>query len=145
MMKQQTLAMVQDQGFEQYRKPTRRHQFLETMNRIIPWESLCAVVEPYYPKPGNGRPPIGLERMLRIHFLQHWFNLADLACEKALYDSAGMRRFAGIDLGREAVPDAMSLLRFRHLLEQHKLGERLFAEAGRVLQDSGMTLKHQDP
>lgn len=76
-----------------------------------------------------------------IHFLQHWFNLADLACEEALYDSAGLRRFAGIDLGREAVPDATSLLRFRHLLERHKLGERLFAEAGRVLQDSGMTLK----
>ncbi len=140
-MKQQTLAMVADQGFEQYRKPTRRDQFLETMNRIVPWEALCAVVEPHYPKPGNGRPPIGLERMLRIHFLQHWFNLADLACEEALYDSASLRRFAGIDLGREAVPDATSLLRFRHLLEQHQLGERLFAEAGRVLQDSGMTLK----
>lgn len=140
-MTQQTLAMVQDQGFEACRKPTRRDRFLETMNRIVPWQALCAVVEPYYPKRGNGRPPIGLERMLRMHFLQHWFNLADLACEEALYDSASLRRFAGIDLGREAVPDATSLLRFRHLLEQHQLGERLFAEAGRVLQDSGMTLK----
>jgi transposase, IS5 family len=140
-MKQQTLAMAADQGFEQHRKPTRRDQFLGTMNRILPWASLCAVVEPHYPKPGNGRPPIGLERMLRIHFLQHWFNLADLACEEALYDSASLRRFAGIDLGREAVPDASSLLRFRHFLEQHKLGEQLFAAAGRVLQDSGMTLK----
>lgn len=97
-MKQQTLAMAADQGFEQYRKPTRRDQFLETMNRIVPWASLCAVVERHYPKPGKGRPPIGLERMLRIHFLQHGFNLADLACEEALYDSA-------------------SLLRFQHLLE----------------------------
>ena len=140
-MKQQTLAMAADQGFEQYRKPTRRDQFLEAMNRIVPWEALCAVVDPHYAKAGNGRPPIGLERMLRIHFLQHWFNLADLACEEALYDSASLRRFAGIDLGREAVPDATSLLRFRHLLEQHQLGERLFAEAGRVLQESGMTLK----
>lgn len=140
-MKQQTLAMAADQGFEQYRKPTRRDQFLQTMDRIVPWAALCAVVEPHYPKPGNGRPPIGLERMLRIHFLQHWFNLADLACEEALYDSASLRRFAGIDLGREAVPDATTLLKFRHLLEQHTLGERLFAEAGRVLQDSGMTLK----
>ena len=140
-MKQQTLAMAADQGFEQYRKPTRRDQFLEAMNRIVPWEALCAVIEPHYPKPGNGRPPLGLERMLRIHFLQHWFNLADLACEEALYDSASLRRFAGIDLGREAVPDATSLLRFRHLLEQHQLGERLFAEAGRVLQENGMTLK----
>ncbi len=140
-MKQQTLAMAADQGFEQYRKPTRRDQFLETMDRIVPWDALCAVVEPVYPKPGNGRPPLGLERMLRIHFLQHWFNLADQACEEALYDSASLRRFAGIDLGREPVPDATSLLRFRHLLEQHALGERLFAEAGRLLQASGMTLK----
>ena len=140
-MKQQTLAMAQDQGFEQYRKPTRRDVFLETMDRIVPWAALCAVVEPVYPKGGNGRPPLGLERMLRIHFLQHWFNLADQACEEALYDSASLRRFAGIDLGREPVPDATSLLRLRHLLERHKLGEKLFAEAGRVLQASGMTLK----
>jgi IS5 family transposase len=140
-MKQQTLALAQDQGFEQYRKPTRRDQFLETMDRFVPWSTLCAVVEPVYPKPGNGRPPIGLERMLRIHFLQHWFNLADQACEEALYDSASLRRFAGIDLGREPVPDATSLLRFRHLLERHKLGEELFAAAGLALQDSGMALK----
>lgn len=140
-MKQQTLAMAADQGFEQHRKPTRRDQFLETMNRIIPWEALCAVVAPHYPKKGNGRPPIGLERMLRIHFLQHWFNLADFACEEALYDSASLRRFAGIDLGCEAVPDATTLLKFRRLLEQHQLAERLFAEVGRVLQGSGMTLK----
>jgi IS5 family transposase len=68
-MKQQTLSMAQDQGFEQYRKPTRRDEFLQTMNQIMPWAALCAVIEPYYPKKGNGRPPIGLERMLRIHFL----------------------------------------------------------------------------
>ena len=85
-MKQQTLAMAADQSFEHYRKPTRRDVFLETMERILPWQALCAVIAPYYPKAGNGRPPIGLERMLRIHFLQHWFNLADLACEEALYD-----------------------------------------------------------
>jgi IS5 family transposase len=140
-MKQQTLAMAAVQGFERHRKPTRRDAFLETMNRVVPWEALCAVIEPYYPKKGNGRPPIGLERMLRIHFLQHWFNLADLACEEALYDSASLRRFAGIDLGCEAVPDATTMLKFRRLLEQHKLAERLFAEVGRVLQGSGMTLK----
>ena len=107
-MKQMTLAAGADQGagFEQYRKPTRREAFLATMEAIVPWAALCAVIEPYYPKAGNGRPPIGLERMLRIHFLQHWFNLADLACEEALYDSASLRRFVGIDLGREPVPDA---------------------------------------
>jgi len=140
-MKQQTLAMAADQGFERHRKPTRRDAFLETMNRVVPWDALCAVVEPHYPKKGNGRPPIGLERMLRIHFLQHWFNLADLACEEALYDSASLRRFAGIDLGNEPVPDATTMLKFRRLLEQHKLAERLFTEVGRVLQGSGMTLK----
>jgi IS5 family transposase len=142
-MTQQTLAMAADQGagFEQHRKPTRRDVFLDTMERIVPWAQLCAIIEPHYPKRGNGRPPIGLERMLRIHFVQHWFNLADFACEEALYDSAGLRRFVGIDLGREAVPDATTLLKFRHLLEKHKLGEQLFAEVGRVLQSSGMTLK----
>lgn len=75
-------------GFEQHRKPTRRDVFLETMHKIVPWSALCAVIEPHYPKKGNGRPPISLERMLRIHFLQHWFNFADFACEEALYDSA---------------------------------------------------------
>src|ERR1700737_202129 len=142
-MKQQTLAAAADQGagFEQYRKPTRRNVFLDTMHKIMPWSALCAIVEPYYPRRGNGRPPIGLERMMRIHFIQHWFNLADLACEEALYDSAGLRGFVGIDLGCEAVPDATTMLKFRHLLEQHKLGEQLFAEAGRMLQASGVTLK----
>ncbi|MGF6509418.1 hypothetical protein OKW26_005245 [Paraburkholderia sp. 32] len=81
-MKQQTLAMAADQGagFETHRKRTR-DEFLDTMNAIVPWPQLCAVIEPHYPKRGNGRPPIGLERMLRIHFVQHWFNLADFACE----------------------------------------------------------------
>lgn len=110
------------------------------MNAIMPWGELVAVVEPHYPKRGNGRPPIGVERMLRIHFLQHWFNLADLACEEALYDSTSLRRFAGIDLGCEPVPDATTLLKFRRLLETKKLGEQLFAEVGRVLQGSGMKL-----
>jgi IS5 family transposase len=102
-MKQLTLAMAVDQcaGFGARRKPTRREAFLDEMNRLVPWAELCVVVEPYYPKRGNGRPPIALERMLRIHFVQHWFNLADLACEEALYDSLSLRRFVGIDLGSE--------------------------------------------
>ncbi|SFB34743.1 transposase, IS4 family [Collimonas sp. OK607] len=114
-MTQQTLAMAADQGagFEQHRKPTRREVFLDTIGKIVPWQELCAVVEPHYPKRGNGRPPIGLERMLRIHFIQHWFNLADFACEDTLYDSASLRRFVGNSVYR----------------------------VGRVLQDSGMTLK----
>ena len=137
-MKQQTLAMAADQsGYEQYRKPTRRDEFLATMEAIVPWSALCAVIEPHYPKAGNGRAPIGLERMLRIHFIQHWFNLADLACEEALYDSASLRRFVGIDLGREPVPDATTMLKFRRLLNNNKLGEALFAQVGQELQARG--------
>ena len=136
-MKQQTLAMAADQTFEQYRKPTRRDEFLKTMDSIVPWAALCEVIEPHYPKAGNGRPPIGLERMLRIHFIQHWFNLADLSCEEALYDSVSLRRFAGIDLGRQAVPDATTMLKFRKLLHDKQLGEALFAQVGAVLQSKG--------
>lgn len=136
-MKQQSLAMAADQTFENYRKPTRRDEFLKTMEAIVPWSALCEVIEPYYPKAGNGRPPIGLERMLRIHFIQHWFNLADLSCEEALYDSASLRRFVGIDLGREPVPDATTILKFRKLLNENKLGEALFAKVGQELQSRG--------
>jgi transposase, IS5 family len=142
-MKQQTLASAADQsaGFERYRKPTRRDEFLATMNAIVPWPALCEVIQPHYPKGVGGRPPIGLERMLRIHFIQHWFNLADEACEEALYDSASLRRFVGIDLGREPVPDATTMLKFRRLLNDNKLGEQLFAKVGEVLQQSGFKLK----
>ena len=101
-MKQLTLATV---GFERYAKTTRRAAFLAEMERVVPWSALCALIDPFYPKPGNGRPPVGIERMLRIYFLQQWFNLSDPAVEEALYDSAAIRGFAGIDLGREPVPD----------------------------------------
>jgi IS5 family transposase len=142
MKHQQTLAMAADQNapFEQYRRPTRRDVFLATMEQIVPWAELCAVIEPHYPKAGNGRPPVGLERMLRMHLVQHWFNLADAACEDALLDSTALRRFVGIDLGRERVPDATTLLKFRRLLEKNKLGEALFAKVGEVLQAQGLKL-----
>lgn len=142
-MKQQTFATAADQsaGFERYRKPTRRDGFLATMDAIVPWAALCEVIQPHYPKGVGGRPPIGLERMLRIHFIEHWFNLADEACEEALYDSASLRRFVGIDLGREPVPDATTMLKFRRLLNDNKLGEQLFAKVGEVLQQSGFKLK----
>ena len=141
-MKQTTLAMAADQGagFARYRKPTRREAFLAQTDTLVPWSELGALIEPHYPKAGNGRPPIGLQRMLRIHLLQHWFNLADEAMEEALYDSAALRAFVGIDLGREPVPDATSLLRFRHLLEKHRLGEAIFAEVGQLLQAKGLKL-----
>lgn len=139
-MKQQSLAVASDEGagFEQYRRPTRRDVFLATMNEIVPWQELCAVIDPYYPKPGNGRPPVGLERMLRMYFVQHWFNLADQACEEALLDSTALRRFVGIDLGHERVPDGTTLLKFRRLLDKHELGKQLFAAVGQVLQARGM-------
>lgn len=135
-MRQSTFA---GGGFERYRKRTRREQFLEEMDRIVPWEKLCAVVEPVYPKgEGPGRPPVGLERMLRIHFLQHWFNLSDPAVEEALYDSVAMRGFVGIDLGNEPAPDETTVCKFRHLLEENGLGEELFAAVGRYLQEHGL-------
>ena len=137
LLKQQTLAMAADQSFEHYRKPTRRDEFLKTMETIVPWSALCGVIEPHYPKVGNGRPPIGLERMLRIHFIQHWFNLADLSCEEALYDSASLRSFVGIDLGREPVADSTTITKFRKLLNENKLGEALFAKVAQELQARG--------
>ncbi len=142
-MKQKTLAMAADQsaGFERYSKLTRRVEFLRKMNAIVPWGALCSVIQPHYPKGVGGRPPIGLERMLRIQFIQHWFNLADQACEEALYDSASLRSFAGIDLGVEPVPDATTMLKFRRLLGEHELGEQLFAKKGEVLQANGFKVK----
>lgn len=135
-MRQKTLA---DEGFERFRKPTRRDQFLAEMEDIIPWRDLCNVIEPFYPKPkGAGRPPVGLERMLRIHFLQHWFSLSDPAVEEALYDSRAMRRFVGIDLGREPAPDETTVCHFRHLLETHNLGDQLFALINAYLQENGL-------
>jgi IS5 family transposase len=135
-MRQKTLA---EEGFERYRKPTRREQFLAEMEQVIPWRELCKVIKPFYPKQkGAGRPPVGLERMLRIHFLQHWFNLSDPAVEEALYDSRAMRRFVGIDLGREPAPDETTVCKFRHLLEAHNLGDQLFALINAYLQENGL-------
>jgi len=135
-MRQKTFA---EGTFERYRKPTRRELFLAEMDKVIPWRELCEVIEPFYPKPeGAGRPPVGLERMLRINFLQHWFNLSDPAVEEALYDSRAMRNFVGIDLGREPAPDETTICKFRHILEAHDLGERLFVLIGEYLAENGM-------
>src|SRR5260370_36138238 len=102
-MKQRTLAMMT--GFEQYTRKTRRAIFLEEMEQVVPWREVCALIEPHYPKAGNGRPPVGVERMLRIYFLQQWFNLSDPAGEEALYDSPVMRQVVGMRLGEEPAPD----------------------------------------
>jgi transposase, IS5 family len=132
------LSLAMAAGFERYARTTRRAAFLAEMERVVPWPALCAVVEPYYPKPGNGRPPIGVERMLRLYFLQQWFNLSDPAVEEAVYDSQAMRRFVEIDLGREPVPDETTVCRFRHLLEAHDLGRRLFDEVQHHLAANGL-------
>lgn len=134
-MKQQTLT-----GFEKYGKTTRRARFLADMDRILPWAELTAVVEPVYPKVSEqgGRPPLPLERMLRVYFLQIWFNLSDPAVEEALYDSAAMRAFAGIDLGSEAAPDETTVCKFRHLLERHKLGKPLLRAVNEYLRVNGI-------
>ncbi len=102
--RQMTLATEADGGFEKHRKSTRRDIFLAEMDQVVPWKDLCAQIAPVYPKgqESGGRRPIGLERMLRIHFLQQWYALSDPAVEEALYDSRAMRKFVGIDLGREA-------------------------------------------
>ncbi len=135
-MKQQSLEAT---GFEKYRKKTRKEQFLDEMEQIIPWNELCEVIEPYYPKPkGAGRKPIGLERMLRIHFLQHWFELSDPGAEEALYDSRAMRLFVGIDLGHEPVPDETTICNFRHLMERNNLGDELFRLVNVYLAENGL-------
>jgi len=137
-MRQQTLAMMT--GFERYTKKTRRAIFLEEMEQVVPWRELCALIEPVYPKAGNGRRPVGLERMLRIYFLQQWFNLSDPAVEEALYDSVVMRQFAGIDLGNEPVPDETTVCKFRHLLEEHQLGGEILETVNLYLQSRGVRI-----
>ena len=138
-MKQQTLT-----GFEKYGKATRRAKFLSEMERIVPWSELAAVVEPFYPKVGEagGRPPIPLERMLRVYFLQLWFNLSDPAVEEALYDVLSMRTFAGIDLGQEGAPDETTVCKFRHLLERQKLGKKLLKTVNAYLARNGIKISN---
>jgi IS5 family transposase len=134
-MRQLTFATA---GFEPYAKNTRRAAFLEEMDRTVPWRELCVLIEPVYPKPGNGRPPVGLERMLRIYFLQLWFNLSDPAVEEALYESVSMRQFVGIDLGREPVPDETTVCKFRHLLEKHDVGRKIFEQVHEHFEARGL-------
>lgn len=135
-MRQQSLSTT---GFEKYQKQTRRARFLSDMDRVVPWEELAAVMEPYYPAPtGPGRRRIGLERMLRIYFLQHWFNLSDPGVEEALYDSNAMRDFVGIDLCREPAPDETTVCKFRHMMEKNDLGAELFRAVGQYLEEDGL-------
>ena len=120
-------------------KVTRRAQFLAEMDKVVPWSRLLAVIEPHYRVPSKGGRD--LERMLRIYFTQQWFNLSDPAMEDALYDSEAMRRFAGVDPGADVVPDESTILRFRHVLEEHQLTERIFQEVRQLLEERKLLLK----
>lgn len=137
-MEQKTFASL---AWERKGKQTKRERFLSEMDAVIPWKKLLKVVEPHYPRAGNGRPPMQLETMLRIYFLQIWFNLSDPGAEEALYDSESMRRFARIELSEERVPDETTILNFRHLLEQHELTARMFERINRMLEKKGLLLR----
>ena len=122
-------------------KVTRRERFLAEMDAVIPWAQLLRLIEPHYPKAGNGRQPLGLAKLLRIYFLQQWFNLSDPQAEDAIYDSESMRRFAQVELGDDVVPDETTILRFRHLLEQHQLTGAIFEAIGGLLEARGLLLR----
>ncbi len=136
--KQQTFAGL---AWQNKGKKTRREQFLAEMEAIIPWGQLVELIDPHYPKAGNGRPPLGLEKMLRIYFLQIWFNLSDPGAEEAIYDSESMRRFARIELSEDKVPDETSILNFRHLLEEHELTKAMFDRINGLLEGKGLLLR----
>lgn len=140
MSEQQTFAGL---AWQTKKKVTRREQFLAEMNRVIPWADLRALIAPHYPtgSRGPGRPPMPLDTMLRVYFLQQWFDLSDPAAEDALYDSESMRRFAGVELSEDAVPDETTILRFRHLLEAHQLPEQIFALVRDLLATQGLLMK----
>lgn len=124
------------------KRVTRRERFLSEIDAVMPWGELLAVLEPHYPRSGNvGRPPVGLERMLRMYLAQQCFALSDEGTEDALYDSAAIRKFVGIDIGTETAPDATTLLKFRRLLEQHRLTERIFAVINQHLSKRGLILR----
>jgi IS5 family transposase len=122
-------------------KVTRRERFLAEMDAVIPWTRLLGLIAPHYPKAGNGRQPLGMEKMLRIYFLQQWFNLSDPQAEDAIYDSESMRRFARVELGDEVVPDESTILRFRHLLERHGLTQAIFDSITGLLEERRLLLR----
>jgi len=139
-MKQLSLG---ESGFERKTKRTRKREFLDEMNLVVPWAELVSLIAPHAPAPGakGGRPPFAVETMLRIHFLQQWFNLSDPAMEEALYDTPMFREFAGLDMGEDHLPDESTILRFRHLLEQHQLSLQILATVNATLAAKGLLLK----
>ena len=123
------------------KKRAKREAFLAEMEAVVPWALLLALIEPYYPKAGNGRRPYPLVVMLRIYFLQQWYQLSDPGAEEALYDIQSMRAFAGLELGRDAIPDETTVLNFRHLLERHDLTKSMFDAVSSHLEDKGALLR----
>jgi len=138
MSEQRTFASV---AWSQKGKVTRRERFLAEMDAVIPWARLIALIAPHYPQAGAGRQPLGLEKMLRIYFLQQWFNLSDPQAEDAIYDSESMRRFAGVELCDDVVPDETTILRFRHLLEKHGLTRGIFEQIQGLLEERRLLLR----
>jgi IS5 family transposase len=138
MKKQQSFASV---AWRRKGKVTRRERFLAEMDAVIPWPRLLQLIEPYYHRGKTGRQPHDLERMLRIYFLQQWFNLSDPQAEDAIYDSESMRRFARVELGEDKVPDESTILRFRHLLEKHRLTEGIFEAVKDLLTEQRLLLR----
>ena len=137
-MKQETFT---DMEYSFRRKKTKREEFLETMDETIPWDEWVSVIEPYYPQGKRGRPPMGIEKMLRMYLLQIWFNLSDPATAGAIYDSYAMRKFTEIDFMTEAVPDETTLCKFRHLLEKNELNKLFFGAINRVMVQTGHMMK----
>jgi IS5 family transposase len=137
-VRQQTLAA--QASFEKYGRKSKREQFLDEMEQIVPWAELQALVQAHYPKGENGRPPVGLSIMLRVYCLQQWFNLSDPGAEEALYESPVLRRFAGVDLGRAPAPDESTILQFRHLLEKHDLGGAMLQTMNEYLESRGIRI-----
>src|SRR6266498_431837 len=138
MPKQRTFASL---AWSTKGKVTRRERFLAEMDQVIPWRPLLALIEPHYPKAGRGRQPLGLGKMLRIYFVQQWFNLSDPQAEDALYDSESIRRFVGVELGDDVVPGGSTILRFRHLLERHPLTAAIFGAIRDRLTEQQLLLK----
>lgn len=123
------------------KRVTQREKFLGEMEQVVPWARLLEALEPHYPKGKRGRPPIGLECMLRLYFVQQWYGLSDEALEDAVSDSAAIRNFVGVDLGHEEAPDATTVLKFRRLLEKHALTAAMFDEVKAVLSERGLLMR----
>ena len=136
-----TQMSFSDAEYAGKRKQTRRETFLAEMEQVVPWEALLALIEPVYPKAGNGRRPYALKTMLRIHLMQNWYSYSDPAMEEALYEIAPLRRFAGLSLARGSVPDETTILNFRRLLETHGLAPKVLATINAYLSDKGLLLR----